>query len=146
MSAHPFAPGDRFRALPRGDAYDGVLGVVRTVWTSPETGEHHVHGWTDDGRYTMWQCDRIEHADEPHAADCLCQPCDEARWGLATTDDDEEPPQPSLADEIIASGVFTDNEAFTLAGVAYAADREGDDPEAAVADLVRAWDYGEASA
>lgn len=59
---------------------------------------------------------------------------------------DDGPPEPPYADQIIASGMFSDTQAFALAGAAYAADREGRDPEAAVQDLVRAWDAGEVSA
>lgn len=74
------APRDRVRIAAAGDAMVGMLGVVESVSTHTPTGRQYADVRTDDGSRATWPADELERVDAPHAADCLCSPCEDARW------------------------------------------------------------------
>jgi hypothetical protein len=61
-SAPPFAPGEPCQIADPEDRYfGGMLGVVREIWTHPETGKHYAAVSTDDGSFATWPTDGLEH-------------------------------------------------------------------------------------
>jgi hypothetical protein len=73
------APRDRIRIAAPGDAMVGMLGVVESVSEWP-FGRQHADIRTDDGSRATWPADELERIDAPHVVDCLCSPCEDARW------------------------------------------------------------------
>lgn len=79
-AARVFAPRDRVRIAAPGDAMVGTLGVVESVSTHTPTGRQYADVRTDDGSRATWPADELERVDAPHVVDCLCSPCEDARW------------------------------------------------------------------
>lgn len=74
------APRDRVRIAAPGDAMFGALGVVESVSTHAPTRRQYADVRIDDGSRATWPADELEHVDAAHVADCLCSPCEDARW------------------------------------------------------------------
>lgn len=107
------------------------VGTVMTLGDETAT-TYFLRGTDDDGRVWLVNFRDVEVVPEapmPHDDEY-----------------DEDPAEPPYGDRILALGLWSDSEAFELAGVANAAASEGRDPGPAVQDRVRAWDDGEASA
>lgn len=124
-AAHGISAGDDVRITSRLCHAGAVGDVVRIddvdgdiLWTT-----------VDGDRRVVWAHD-AERVEAP-------MPHDDEHGG--------DPAEPPYGDRILALGLWSDSEAFELAGVANAAAREGRDPGPAVQDRVMAWDAGEVS-
>jgi hypothetical protein len=59
----PFRPTDRFELAAHGDRYDGLQGVVRSVFVNPASRVEHAHVTLDDGTITTFPTARLRHLD-----------------------------------------------------------------------------------
>jgi hypothetical protein len=109
---------------------------VGTVCTIDAVSGGLLWSTIDGERRVVWASD-VERVDEP-AVEAPMPHDDEHGRDVAQ--------EPAYGDRILAIGLWSDAEAFALAGAANAAAAAGRDPGQAVEDLAQSWDAGEVPA